>query len=135
MSQVRSTFVRRWLFVRIALKLREHLITSGVVICQFQVKVYLVRAEDIGGIILGIARVSQGIISTSSEQTSSRNSFSHARRSRVKVSRVANTRGGSQVKDGKEVMRRFKNLEATSRALAMRCVLDARSARSSLDSA
>lgn len=55
--------------------------------------------------------------------TSSKNSFSHERRSRVNTSSIANTRGGSHIKDGKEVMRRLRYREATSRALAIRCVL------------
>ena len=55
--------------------------------------------------------------------TSSKNSFSHARRSRVNTSSMANTSGGSHIKDGNEVMRRLRYREAMSRAPAIRCVL------------
>ena len=55
--------------------------------------------------------------------TSSTYSPSHERRSSVSTSRIENTRGGSHMSDGKNVMTLSRYFDATARAFATRCVL------------
>lgn len=87
----------------------------------------------IHGIVLQMVNLSY-LELENKQHTSSVNSFSHERCSNVRTSRMANTRGGSHISDGKDVMRRLRYLVAISRALVTRWVLHMSNVRSSSES-
>lgn len=68
-----------------------------------------------------------------SSLTSSMYSFSQARCNSVRTSKIAKTRTGSHIRDGKDVMSRFRYFDAISLALAIRWVLATRRPSNSAD--
>lgn len=65
--------------------------------------------------------------------TSSKCSFSHALRRRVRTSKMANTNDGLHIKDGNDVINLFKYPNAMSLALSILWVDHIKSTRSSLE--